>query len=63
VVLDKYKAHSLPVEMYDEWLLTVNNGIKECKLDAANFYALPGTFNVSEETKKSTDWPEDEFYD
>lgn len=61
VVLDKYKAHSLPVEMYDKWLLTVNNGINECKLDAANFYALPGTFNVSEETKKSTDWSDDSF--
>lgn len=53
----------MPTEMYNEWLLTVNSGIKECKLDATNFYAQPGSFIVSEETKKSTDWSEDDFYE
>ena len=58
-----HKASSMPTVIYDEWLLAVNTGIKECKLNATNFYEQPGSFVVSEETKKSTDWSEDDFYE
>ena len=63
IVSDKHKASSMPIEIYDEWLLAVNSAIKECKLDATYFYTLPDTFRISEKAKRSTDWSEDDFYE